>query len=209
MIYLPFPPTNIQLRSFWLVVSLMTGLATGVLLSPFASITWVAWGVPIAFALIVPGLLRPEIVSTPYRAFNKLARLYAHSISELLTLACFAIICVGAGNNASLLRLSRPSERRSFWVPRKASARGDHAKQNGVAALGLPQGSATSSAICELLLAPTAAALFDGDGFVNLYSDNIIVLARTRSEVGAIVETVGVLLRQNPAGLLTRLRRFR
>ena len=68
---------------------------------------------------------------------------------------------------------------------------------------GIPQGSAASPLLAEMLLAPL---LFQvptaGKVVVVAYADNILVMAKTASDVDAMTESLGLALKKHPAGQL-------
>ena len=66
---------------------------------------------------------------------------------------------------------------------------------------GLPQGSAASSLVTEILLAPIAFAL-PIDVRAVIYADNILVLMREKSEAVTMGKTLHGALRCHPAGPL-------
>jgi hypothetical protein len=66
---------------------------------------------------------------------------------------------------------------------------------------GIPQGSAVSSLVAEMLLAPVAFAL-PGDVRPVFYSDNILVITRQKSEAVTIAKTLKSALMSHPAGPL-------
>ncbi len=66
---------------------------------------------------------------------------------------------------------------------------------------GIPQGSAVSSLVAEMLLAPVAFGL-PGDVRPVFYSDNILVITRQKSEAVTIAKTLKSALMSHPAGPL-------
>jgi hypothetical protein len=66
---------------------------------------------------------------------------------------------------------------------------------------GIPQGSAASTILTEMLLAPL---LFQVPtvGAVVAYADNILVLAKSESDADAMTESLGLALKKHPAGHL-------
>lgn len=66
---------------------------------------------------------------------------------------------------------------------------------------GIPQGSAASPILAEMLLAPLLFQVPVG-GEVVAYADNILVLAKSDSDADAMTESLGIALKQHPAGPL-------
>ncbi len=59
IILLPTPRRRARLMSFWLVISIFSGLLFGVLLSQLVAPRWSGVGLIVALALALPGYLRP------------------------------------------------------------------------------------------------------------------------------------------------------
>jgi len=117
---LPSSPTAVWLRSFWLVMSLSSGLLVGALAALFFSAPWFTPGIIAALGLALPGLMWPQSVSMPYRAWNKLAYLYTRYASNGLLLIWFYLVFRAVGHSgSSSLRLVRPLAAKSLWVPRE------------------------------------------------------------------------------------------
>src|SRR6266581_3761714 len=66
---------------------------------------------------------------------------------------------------------------------------------------GIPQGSAASPILAEMLLAPVLHQLPSG-GEVVAYADNILVLAKNESDADAMTESLEIALKKHPAGHL-------
>jgi Reverse transcriptase (RNA-dependent DNA polymerase) len=66
---------------------------------------------------------------------------------------------------------------------------------------GIPQGSAASALLAEMLLAPQLSQIPTA-GRVVAYADNILVLAKSESDADAITESLGLALKKHPAGHL-------
>jgi hypothetical protein len=68
---------------------------------------------------------------------------------------------------------------------------------------GIPQGSAASPILAEMLLAPLLFQVPAGDAFaVVAYADNILVMAKSESDADAMTESLGLALKKHPAGQL-------
>ena len=66
---------------------------------------------------------------------------------------------------------------------------------------GIPQGSAASTILAEMLLAPLLFQVPTA-GEVVAYADNILVLAKSESDADAMTESLGLALKKHPAGHL-------
>ena len=64
---------------------------------------------------------------------------------------------------------------------------------------GIPQGSAVSSLVVEMLLAPTLSALPKCGRYVN-YIDNTLVMAKSVEDLSLMMNSLGGLLSKHPAG---------
>ena len=117
MITLPHPPRRAWLMSFWLTISVLLGLMLVGVLS-LISPRWSVLGLMLTLGLLVPGVVWPQAVGKPYRAWNRLARTFGRGARLLLTGICFCVIVV-AGRTGSSLRLSRPHSLETLWLPRK------------------------------------------------------------------------------------------
>jgi hypothetical protein len=68
---------------------------------------------------------------------------------------------------------------------------------------GIPQGSAASPLLAEMLLAPLLFQVPAGGKVVVVaYADNILVLAKTASDADAMTNSLGLALKKQPAGPL-------
>lgn len=117
MITLPSPARFAYLRSFWLVMSCSSGLLIEVVLSQMTSARWFGFGLILAPIVALPGVLRPQTVSFPYRVWNKTARILAKYARLSLIGICFFFIFVVVGLTGGSLKLSCPRLGQSLWVP--------------------------------------------------------------------------------------------
>ncbi len=124
MILLEYPANVIQLRSFWLVLSLIIGLLTGCFLNFLFSPIWIVFGLLITFGLALPGLIRPQFARMPYRIFNKFVRVFTYCANEWILFVCFFIIYITGGTKGSSLRLTKPNKSESLWEPRSLGSSG-------------------------------------------------------------------------------------
>ena len=102
--------------SFWLAVSLGSGLLIGLLSALLISPRWFGLGVMLALVLALPRPLWRQTIA--YRLWNRLARYFGNAAHVWLMGICFAIIVVAVGQKGSSLRLARPSSTESLWMPR-------------------------------------------------------------------------------------------
>ncbi len=128
---LPFPANCFQLKSFWLVMSLIIGLIGGYFLNIHFSIGWFLLGIIIGFAFALPGLIRPQIATIPYRAFNKLVRGLIRFTNECFLLVCFFVIYIAGGKNGTCFKMARPNESKSLWVSICPDSTGVYDRNNG------------------------------------------------------------------------------
>ena len=140
LLILPSPARREWLISFWLTISVSSGLLIGALLSLLISPVWFVLGVILALMLILPGLLHPQILSIPYNAWNRAAFCFARVSRFLLTAICFYIIFVVMRRTGSSLRLARPSSTESLWVPRGTHAPAAYLHQYDATTEKSPQG---------------------------------------------------------------------
>ncbi len=122
MILLPSPPSPASLRGFWTFISLITGLVTSTVLGVLGPARWGWIGLLVAISLAVPGLLRPALVSLPYRIWNGLARRYSEGASRYVSAVCFVTVTVPVSRASDPGRFHRSVHTRSSWVPRAGSA---------------------------------------------------------------------------------------
>lgn len=117
MILLPPDLQRASLRSFWLALSIIALVLIGVV-SLFHATRFLLWVAAVG-VLLIPGVICPQILAWPYRAWNKLARIYAGFGETLLLRICFFTVLVPTGWAGSSLRLDRPRSERSLWLPRQ------------------------------------------------------------------------------------------
>jgi hypothetical protein len=129
---LEFPANIYQLKSFWLVMSLVIGLLIGCFLNILFSPIWFALGMFIAFCIAMPGLIRPRIATIPYRAFNILVRIFIRYANEWILLVCFFVVYTAGGKKGSFKKLDRPHESESLWIPRYQDSSGIYGTNNVV-----------------------------------------------------------------------------
>jgi hypothetical protein len=103
-------------------MSLVSGSMVSIFCALLISPRWFACGAVLALVMAVPGLLRPQIVSLPYRTWNKLAQGFVRVARLWVTGVCFYVIFVTVGLTGSYARLAQPTSNESLWV-----ARGTHA----------------------------------------------------------------------------------
>jgi hypothetical protein len=139
MITLLSPPRRAWLISFWLVMSLGSGLLIGLLLALLMSPRWFGFGVMLALVLALPGLLWPQAIARPYMAWNRLARYFASAASLRLMRICYYIVFVAVGRTGSSLSLAHPPSTTSLWIPRGTLAPSAYVSQHGVATKASPE----------------------------------------------------------------------
>lgn len=119
MIHLPVHPRRAWLRSFWFAVALLGGLVMGGTLAVFVSWPWFGVGAILGLVMALPGLLFPQIVAPPYRAWYWLSEWYMRLARFIIKGICFYVVFGVAGLAGSSLKLTPPSDAESCWLPRK------------------------------------------------------------------------------------------
>jgi hypothetical protein len=137
MITLVSPPRRAWVMSFWLAVSLGSGLLLGLLSALLISPRWCGLGVMLALVLVLPRPLWTQTIA--YRLWNRVARYFGHAAHLWLMGICFAIIIVAVGRKGSSLRLARPSSTSSLWMPRGTLAPGAYISQYSAANARAPE----------------------------------------------------------------------
>jgi hypothetical protein len=100
-------------------MSLAIGSMASALAALCMSPRWSASGAALALAIAVPGLVRPQIASLPYRAWNRLARQFVRVARLWVTGVCFFIVFVTVGLTGSHARLAPPTPNGSLWLARR------------------------------------------------------------------------------------------
>lgn len=119
MITLPdFPPRRCWLLGFWITATTIFSVLTGLLLGQLLPGAWFFLGPAAGLSLALWGAARPRIVQLPYRAWNRLARSFAHYAFLYVCWVCFFLFVFPVGRTGSALRLARPASRQSNWVAR-------------------------------------------------------------------------------------------
>ena len=119
MVTLPDQTRTAYFRSFGLVLSVAAGAVMAGALAMVVSPLWSFWGILLAFTMSVPALLQPQMVSLPYRVWNRTAQSFASGARFLLTTIVFYTILLAAGRAGHTMKLTRPSSLQSGWHPRK------------------------------------------------------------------------------------------
>ena len=122
MIGMPQPPRIAWLKSFWLIMSVMTGILVSALGAWLVATHWILLGVVVTVTVAIPGWLRPEVAMWSYKLWDRLARGFARYARGWLTLVCFQVVFVVVGLAGSSLGLKRPQPGRSLWRGRETDA---------------------------------------------------------------------------------------
>jgi hypothetical protein len=130
MLALP-PVRRATLRSFWLALSVVGGLLLSLLAALVTSGSF-AWGIGLAFVFALPGVLWPEMISLPYRVWNRLARDFARYASLLVMGICFYLVLGAVSRTGSSLSLTRSSLGASLWVPHTTLVPATYINQHGI-----------------------------------------------------------------------------
>ncbi len=118
MLLLPYPPRRAWLMSFWLVISVLSGLVFGALSSLLISSRWFWIGFIVTLSLFTLGLAQRHAISVLYNLWNKMAGFYMRASRVVLKGICFYLIFGVIGRTGTSLRLARPASDASMWVPR-------------------------------------------------------------------------------------------
>jgi len=119
MLLLPSRPRRATLISFWLVISCLTGLLLGVISSLLLSWSWFASGVIPGGMLLILGLVWPNVLPIPYRAWNRFVRLYSRFAGLVVLSVYFYVTFVALGRVKARLVLERPQSGNSMWTARR------------------------------------------------------------------------------------------
>ena len=118
MILLPPCPQRAWLRSFWASVCLLAAAFVGTLAWLYGTeFLWIEAAVGVLFA---SGMIAPHLLVWPYRAWNKLARLFAGYAEALVLRISFFTVCVPAGWSGSQIRVKRPLSQGTLWLSRES-----------------------------------------------------------------------------------------
>ena len=119
MLLLPSSPRHATLISFWLVISCLSGLLFGVISSLLLSWIWFASGLISGVMLVILGLVRPKLLTVPYRAWNGFVRLYSRFAGLVVLSVYFYVTFVALGRVKARLVLERPQSGNSMWTARR------------------------------------------------------------------------------------------
>jgi hypothetical protein len=115
----PWPPTEIRLKSFWLAVSLCAGFALSYPGSLLCGIHWLLLALMITFVISIPGVLKPTMAALPYRFHNACTRILARFGKEYLLCVCFCMMSIAPGRKIHSLESDSLVECRSHWYSRE------------------------------------------------------------------------------------------
>jgi len=118
MILLPTPPRRAWLISFWLTLTMGSGLLIGIFFLLFLSPNWAFLAIIGIFATALIGVVRQRIVSSVYRFWNRLASHVCRLAQLIFSAICFFFIFAAVGLMGSKLQVTRPAVHRSQWRPR-------------------------------------------------------------------------------------------
>lgn len=127
---LPKPPTSSSLRTFWVMLAVVTGaLTAGVAaLSGGGALAW-GMGATVALSMGIPGWLRPYAVALPYRAWNWLAILVAGALSRYVTALCLFTVTLAGRPAGATSRFDAGATSGSMWIPRASQPPGAYRSQ--------------------------------------------------------------------------------
>ncbi len=107
------------LRTFWLLVSAVLGLGSGLLTARTkGDRRWLLAALPVSATIAAPGLRWPRtVVDVPYRAWNRLARLASTALTAYLTRIGFTVVTAEQRRDPSG-GVSMAPEPVTGWQPR-------------------------------------------------------------------------------------------
>ncbi|HQU31705.1 MAG: hypothetical protein HRU72_08005 [Planctomycetia bacterium] len=117
-----FRDNRIWLINFWISLSLVCCLFFGAFLWLLTYPLWPVYGTGLILLLILPILLRLRVLTTLYKAWNKIANYYVRFASLLIMGICYYIIFVAAGMAGTRFIREISSDQKSMWKPRKTLA---------------------------------------------------------------------------------------
>jgi hypothetical protein len=117
-VLLPVHPRRAWLQSFWIVMCLAGGFLLGGILAGRLGLAWFWLGAAAGCGLIPIGVIRPAVAKAPYRLWFRIADLYSRVVRLAVKAVMFFVIFVIVGGRRSSLRLDRPTEMPSMWLPR-------------------------------------------------------------------------------------------
>lgn len=122
-------PRRAWLKSFGLIMSLLSLLGFSVAASRFQSTPVMACGVCIAVGLAVVASLWPRFWMVPYRVWNKLARLYGQFARVYLLRLCYLVVSA-AGLGGQSRDFARDGRAGSGWIPRSSATGSSNRNQS-------------------------------------------------------------------------------
>lgn len=90
MVTLPLPAGRIRLLVFWLVL-MVPGAATSFALAWTRESSWFAASGTVLLGLMTVGICHRNVVSIPYKAWNRLARAFSLGAEFYVTLVCYLL----------------------------------------------------------------------------------------------------------------------
>ncbi len=107
------------LLAFWLVCSPFIGLLAATCLSLPLSLAWILLAFLLTVVFFAPVFFNPYLAVLPYRAWNKIGRIFGHYAHLFLLKIIFYVILIAVGRTGSHLRLQRSEESESQWIERE------------------------------------------------------------------------------------------
>jgi len=111
------------LRAFGLAAGGLAGLSCGLGILASGLPHAAGIGTLVGLALALPSLIVPRWFSLPYRAWNRLARLFVRGARAYLTRICLYTVFPAAGLTRTGIQLARPADGSSGWVARETLPR--------------------------------------------------------------------------------------
>lgn len=118
---LPQQPNLTWLFSFWIGLNVLLTILGVALISVFMSPVWSLAILVLVGGIGVAGLVKPQVISRPYRVWNNIANKYAEFIRAYILRICFFTVFLGLSRTKSDIRVARAENSASYWEPSYAS----------------------------------------------------------------------------------------
>jgi hypothetical protein len=129
MLFLPFPPRRIWLRSFWGVFAFSCGLLCSFMLSRYGVAFSCGWAALLTLTLGAAGFCWPQLIVKLYSLWNSLILFMRQGLRWAVLGICYYVVILAVGRTGSCLQLVRPAPTVSLWRPRGTLAPHAYAHQ--------------------------------------------------------------------------------
>jgi hypothetical protein len=118
MLQLPYPPRRAWLHSFWLALSLYSGVTAGILLALLQVTHWLAVALILTISMAGAGLLLPQVSVKVYQFWNRAIGWIGRWIRLGILAICYGCICLATAHKGHAIGLERPAAHGSLWIAR-------------------------------------------------------------------------------------------